>query len=66
VLYLSERYGFTALDGDGSPVLAWLAPQVLANLYGTYDNVLVRASTWAWAAYNLFNARQPPAPGLPG
>ncbi len=59
VLYLGERYGFTALDGDGNPVLARLAPQVLANLYVSYDNLLVKGLDLGVGAYNLFNSRQP-------
>jgi outer membrane receptor protein involved in Fe transport len=59
VLYFSERYGFTALDGDGNPVLARLAPQVLANLYVSYDNLLVKGLDLGVGAYNLLNVRQP-------
>ena len=58
-LYFSERYGFTALDGDGSPALTRLAPQVLANLYVSYDDLLVKGLDLGVGAYNLFNSRQP-------
>ncbi|CAA9260343.1 MAG: hypothetical protein AVDCRST_MAG56-2495 [uncultured Cytophagales bacterium] len=59
VLYFSERYGFTELDGDGNPVLTRLAPQTLANLYVSYDNLLVKGLDLGVGAYNLFNSRQP-------
>jgi outer membrane cobalamin receptor len=59
ILYFSERYGFTALDSDGSPVLARLAPQVLANLYVSYDDLFVKGLDVGVGAYNLFNSRQP-------
>ena len=59
VLYFSERYGFTALNGDGNPALARLAPQVVANLYVSYDNLLVKGLDLGVGAYNLLNVRQP-------
>ncbi len=59
VLYFSERYGFTALDEEGNPALTRLAPQVMANLYVSYDNLLVKGLDLGVGAYNLFNVRQP-------
>jgi outer membrane receptor for ferrienterochelin and colicin len=60
-LYASERYAYTSVDADETPVLGKLDPYLLVNAFFNYRNCLVSGLNVGFGVYDIANV-QPAIP----
>ncbi len=59
LLYCTERYGTARTDADLNLVMVRFAPYTLANLFVSYDNLLVNGLDLGLGVNDLLNSRPP-------
>jgi outer membrane receptor for ferrienterochelin and colicin len=57
LLYASERFAYTSIDGEGNPVLGKLDPYLLANAFINYRNLFVDGLNFGVGVYDIGNTR---------
>lgn len=72
--FIGQRYGYTKLDVDGNPELNKIEPQMMVNVYATYQFLYVKGLSIGAGVYNLLNEKTqyiqpyngwfPPVPGI--
>jgi outer membrane cobalamin receptor len=56
LIYLSERYGYTAADANGNSILAKFDPVYTLNLYFIRPNTFAPGVDFGFGVYNLLNS----------
>jgi outer membrane cobalamin receptor len=59
LVYGSERYGYNAIDSEELAVLNRFAPYTLANVFISYEHLLIKGLTVGLGAYDIFNEKEP-------
>ncbi len=58
-VYVSERFGYDAVDSEATPILNRFDPYTTIHLFLNYDHLLTHGLSFGMGVYNLLNIKTP-------